>query len=469
MHVINSNYLLYYCQLNYNYKVDNKNDSNPMTNTLAERDHQHIWHPCSQMKDYETFKPLHIKSAKGPYIELADGTKIIDAISSWWCKPLGHGHPRLQQALVNQLEKFEHVIFANTCNETIVELSEKLTKMTKTLDKVFYAGDGSSAVEIAIKMSFHASKIKGKNCRQIMSLQNSYHGETGLALSVSDLGLYRKPYEDILLPVTFLQNVPYVSSKNDQLWEDCSQFWPNIESQLIAKKDELTAIIVEPIVQGAGGILIYSKDFLKRLRKWTLEHDIYLIADEIMTGFGRTGLPLAINHAEIEPDFICLAKGLTAGFLPMSAVLTTSEIYNLFYDDFTIGNSFLHSHTHSGNALAAAVALENMQIFAEENIYALVKEIEPHLLKLMLEVAGETRRLKNIRHIGAIVAADLILDEHQKNERMGYKVFQEAIKLGALLRPLGNTIYWTPPLNTELSVLENLRDITIRALCATKF
>ena len=436
-----------------------------MTNKLIERDLKYIWHPCSQMKDYQRFKPLIVKSAKGPYIKLDDNTKIIDAISSWWCKTLGHGHPRLKAALLKQVDKFEHVIFANTTNEVIVELSEKLTSMTESLAKVFYASEGSSAVEIAIKMSLHSRNISGESKRkQIMSLQNSYHGETGLALAVSDVGLYRKPYVDVLAPCAFLQNIPYVYSKNDPLWQDCAKFWPSIETQLTTHAEQLTAIIIEPIVQGSGGMLIYSQDFLKRLRAWTIKHNVHLVADEIMTGFGRTGLPFAYQHAAIEPDFVCLAKGLTSGWLPMSAVLTTNKIYNLFYDDFKKNKSFLHSHTQSGNALAAAVALECMKVIEEENIYSQVNIMEPILCELMLEVANKTKRLTNIRNIGAIVAADLVLTKRQQAERIGYKVFQKAVKLGALLRPLGNTIYWLPPLNVNKNVLLRLSKITINAI-----
>ncbi|EKE01212.1 MAG: Adenosylmethionine-8-amino-7-oxononanoate aminotransferase [uncultured bacterium] len=211
-------------------------------------------------------------------------------------------------------------------------------------------------------------------------------------------------------------------------------------------------------------MLIYSKDFLKRLRSWTTKHNIHLIADEIMTGFGRTGLPFAHQHAGIEPDFVCLAKGLTGGWLPMSAVLTTNKIYNLFYADFEDNKSFLHSHTHSGNTLAAAVALECLKVLEEENIYSGVDLMEPVLYELMLDVAQKTKRLTNIRNIGAIVAADLVLDKNQQAGRYGYKVFQEAIKLGAFLRPLGNTIYWLPPLNTHKNVLLQLNDITIHAI-----
>lgn len=436
-----------------------------MTKNIIKQDLEHIWHPCSQMKDFEDFKPLVIKSARGSYIKLNDGSKMIDATSSWWCKNLGHGHPRLKSALSKQANKFEHVIFAGTTNEVIVELSEKLAKMTKSLPKVFYASEGSSAVEAALKMSLHARMISGENSRtNIMALRNSYHGETALALSATGIDLYRKPYKKILTPVTFIQNIPYVNSKSDPLWSDCSKYWPRILRELNANKDTLTAIIVEPIVQGAGGMLIYSKNFLSRLRAWTKKHRVHLISDEIMTGFGRTGKPFAFQHADIEPDFICIAKGLTSGWLPMSGVLTTNEIYNIFYDDYSKGKTFLHSHTHSGNALAAAVALETLKILEEEKIYDQVNKIEPLLHGLMTEVSEKTGRLQNIRNIGAIVAADLILDKRQKNERYGYKIFQAATKFGVFMRPLGNTIYWMPPLNIKENTLLQLKDATIKAI-----
>lgn len=428
-------------------------------------DRQHIWHPCSQMKDYEAFPPLMIKKAYGPYIELTDGRRIIDAISSWWCKSLGHNHPRLKAALQAQLECFEHVIFANSTYEIILQLSEKLANLCPGLNKIFYASEGSSAVEIALKMSLHAQQLLSQNQRtQFTSLQNGYHGETFMALGLSDLGLYRKAYEAHLIKPNFIQNIPYVHSSSDPLWNNCSAIWPDIEKQLEKQEANLAAIIVEPIVQGAGGMKIYSQDFLRRLRKWTKTHGIYLIADEIMTGLGRTGQALACEHAKIKPDFICLSKGLTSGWLPMSAVLTHTEIYNLFYDDYSSGKSFLHSHTYSGNALAAAVALECVNILKDEKIFQQVREKEIILKKLMLEVHDKTERLTNIRGIGAIIAADLQLTETEKNQRIGYQIFQKALQLGAWLRPLGDTLYWLPPLNTPLLALEELKDISILAI-----
>lgn len=432
---------------------------------LINRDLRHIWHPCSQMKDYLSFPPLIVKKAYGPLIELDDGHCLIDAISSWWCKSLGHNHPRLKKALCSQLDRFEHVIFANSTHEVIVQLSEKLAQLSPGLNKVFYASEGSSAVEIALKMALHAQKIKGYSLRtEFTALQNGYHGETFMALGLSDLGLYRQAYEPRLIQPTFISKLPYVHSRQDPLWQDCSDYWPAIERQLENQAKTLAAIIVEPLIQGAGGMLIYSQDFLQRLRKWTQEQGIYLIADEIMTGLGRTGSALACSQANIQADFVCLSKGLTSGWLPMSAVLTHDEIYDLFYADYSIEKNFLHSHTFSGNALAAAVALECLTVLEEENIYLQVQKKETILKSLMQEVADVTKKLTNVRAMGAVVAADLVLSKEQQVQRVGYQIFQEAVKLGAWLRPLGNTLYWLPPLNIDISVLKTLQNITIKAM-----
>ena len=439
-----------------------KNKSTSMTKTLVARDLKHIWHPCSQMKDYETFPPMIIHHASGSYIELSNGHRLIDAISSWWCKSLGHQHPRLIQALQKQLDHFEHVLLANTTHEIIVNLAEKLARLTKRLNKVCFASDGSCAVEMAMKMSVHARQIQGDAHRtRFIALKNSYHGETLGTMSVSNLNVYQNAYQSLLFDTLFLEPMPYVTGKTDPLWNDCTSHWLRMEKQLAPYVKEATAILVEPIVQGAGGMKIYSPDLLKKLRRWCDDNHIHLIADEIMTGIGRTGFPLACQHAEIEPDFLCLSKGLTSGCLPLSVTLTSQKIYELFYDDYEKGKSFLHSHTHSGNALAASVALECLNVMEEEKIYQQVHTMEPYLRTLMEEIAHDTGQLTNLRNIGAIVAADLTVPSMT---RMGYAVYQEAVKLGALLRPLGNTIYWLPPLNTDFSTLKRLQQITAEAI-----
>jgi len=420
-----------------------------------------LFHPCSQMKDYETFPPLEIIGSHQSYLHLRDGRKVIDAISSWWCKSLGHQHPRLKRALQDQIEKFDHMILANTTNETIMTLSERLTSLSPSLNKVMYASDGSCAVEMAMKMSLHARLIEGNAKRkQFIALENGYHGETVGALSVSDMGIYREPYQDLLFDAHFISS-PYVNGVNDTLWHDSELHWQRIVKKLEPIADTVTAVILEPIVQGAAGMKIYSQDFLKRLRKWTEENDIHLIADEIMTGIGRTGKMLACEHAGIEPDFMCLSKGLTGGWLPLSAMLMRSSIYDLFYDDYASGKSFLHSHTHSGNVLAASVAIEVLKVIQEEDLCARANEIGKIMLSNMQAIETITQKLTNVRSIGAIVAADLIAEP---GRRYGYEVYQKATELGALLRPIGNTIYWLPPLNVEWGVIDELSDITERAI-----
>lgn len=434
---------------------------------MIERSLRHIWHPCSQMKDYETFKPLEIMGAQGSHFELKDGKKVIDAISSWWCKSLGHQHPRLKKALLAQLEKFEHVILANTTNETIVKLSEKLALLCPSLNKMFFASDGSCAVEIAMKMSLHTRQIQQDTRRHLfLSLENSYHGETTGALSVSDVGIYRDPYAAILFKPAIITSVPYVHSTEDAVWDNCEAQWQHVLQQLTPYAETATAILVEPILQGGGGMKVYSQDFLKRLREWTKIHHIHLIADEIMTGIGRTGRMLACDYANIEPDFICLSKGLTSGWLPLSVVMTRQSIYDIFYDDYSSGKSFLHSHSFSGNALAASVALEVLSIMEEEKICERVMVLGCAMRQQMLRVAKETGKLTNVRGIGAMVAADLICKEPHR--RLGFEVFQQAVGLGAFLRPLANTIYWLPPLNMTMNDLDQLSDITKQAILAVK-
>lgn len=412
------------------------------------------------MKDYERFLPVEIERALGSHIYSRNGHKIIDAISSWWCKSLGHNHPRLKKAMLTQLEKFEHVIMANSTHDTIVELSEKLCSLTPHLNKVFYAGDGSCSIEVALKMSLHAQQLKGEAQRKyILSLENGYHGETIAALSVSDLGLYNAPYEPLMFKAYKINGLPYVSGIHDPLWENCEHYWGNIEKQLAPFATEAAALIVEPLVQAAGHMKIYAKDLLTRLRQWCKQNDVYLIADEIMTGLGRTGKMLACEHAGIAPDFVCLSKGLTSGWMPFSCTLTHDEIYDLFYDDYESGKAFMHSHTFSGNALAASVANETLTVLREEKICERVQEMAIQMLTHMKAVADETKLLCNIRSLGAIVAADINI-KNANNARLGYQVFQHAIKLGAWLRPLANTIYWVPPLNTSWQTLDELREIT---------
>lgn len=430
------------------------------TTDIIAKDLKHIWHPCMQMKDFEAYPPLVIHSAKGSYLYTDQGP-IIDALSSWWCKSLGHGHPAIIAAIKNQLDSFEHVIGANTTHPLIAELGEKLANISNN-QHVFFASDGSSAVEIAMKIALHAKQLQGDYHKtKFIALKNSYHGETFATLSVSDLGIYKQPYEGYGVSCHFLNDIPYTKDTSDPLWKNTEQYWQATLPQLEKIKEMTCAVIVEPILQGSGGMQGYSADFLKKLSDWAQQNNIYFIADEIMTGLGRTGKWLACDHANVHADLICLSKGLTSGTLPLSCVLIKNSIYELFYDDYEKGKSFLHSHTYSGNALAVSAALATLKTMEAENINEQATNLGHWMYSTLQDIAKITGKLQNVRSIGAMVAADL---QAINNSRVGYQLYLEAIKRGALLRPLGNTLYWLPPLNSERETIEKLAEITLNSI-----
>lgn len=431
------------------------------SSSLIQRDLNHVWHPCTQMKDFEQSPPLIVEGAKGSYL-YTDRGPIIDAISSWWCKSLGHGHPAVISAIQDQLTRFEHVIGANTTHPTLVLLAEKLTELTGK-QHTFFASDGSCAVEIAMKLALQAQQLKGTPHRQaIITLEHGYHGETIGALSVSDLGVYKKPFSVWTKPCHTLRDIPYVNDETDPLWADCEAIWPRFVKQLDPWRSSACAMILEPIVQGAGGMRCYSADFLRRLACYAKENGIYLIADEIMTGLCRTGQWLASHHADIEPDIICLSKGLTSGSLPLSCALVDHDIYDLFYSDYAKGESFLHSHTYSGNALAASAALATLHTMESEEMNQRAQSLGDIMRRYFSEVASQSGQLGPIRSIGAIIAADL--KPHPTKKRVGYALYQEALTQGALLRPIGHTLYWLPPLTTHEQTIGKLAEITLHSI-----
>ncbi|HVT62400.1 MAG TPA: adenosylmethionine--8-amino-7-oxononanoate transaminase [Legionellaceae bacterium] len=425
---------------------------------LIVKDLNHVWHPCTIMKNLEQHPPLIIKRAKGAYIETDQGL-LIDAISSWWCKSLGHGHPGVIAAIQHQLHQFEHVIAANTTHENRVYLAEELQAISQK-QHVFFASDGACAIEIAIKLAVQAMSIKDQAHRhQFIALRHAYHGETLGALSVSDLGLYKEAWARLSMPCHFL-DIPYVNSIEDPLWRNAESAWKAALPYVDSLKNHVCAIIVEPIIQGGNGLRLYSADFLTRLARYAKQHDIYLIADEIMTGLGRTGEWLAGSYAQIQPDMICLSKGLTSGTIPLSCVLIDHDIYTLFYHQREPQYCFLHSHTHSGNALGIAAALATIRIIREENIIQQARDLGSYMRQCFQEVIQASGQFQNSRHIGAIVAADYSGEHPHFSQALA----QAAQKAGALLRPIDNTLYWLPPLNTSRTTIEHLADITHQAI-----
>lgn len=428
---------------------------------LLQKDLKHIWHPCSQMKDFETCPPIVVNQAKGSWLYTNQGT-LIDAQSSWWCKSLGHGHPEVMKAIKQQMNQFEHVIAANTTHAALAALGEKLAALSQK-QHLFFASDGSSAVEIALKLAIHSNILKGQPERkEFIALKNAYHGETLGTLAVSDLGIYKKPYEGYG-PTCHFIDAPYLNSDQALGWSDAKDPWQAVEKTLENLKDRVCAVIVEPIIQGAAGLRLYSADFLKRLANFAKANDILLIADEIMTGMCRTGEWFASELAGVSPDMICLSKGLTSGTTPFSLVLIDHAIYRLFFNDYNPANAFLHSHTYSGNALGVAAALATIQVMETENIREKSQRLGQFMLKQFQQIATSSGKLENVRSIGAIVAAELALSD---KPRPGFAFYQQALKHGALIRPIGRTLYWMPPLNTDEETLVKLAEITLNSINA---
>jgi adenosylmethionine-8-amino-7-oxononanoate aminotransferase len=445
---------------------------------LIARDLASFWHPASQMRHYREFPPVEVVGARGARLELAGGKILLDAISSWWCKSLGHGHPRLRAALTAQLDAFEHVIVAGTTNAALVRLCERLLALANGLPlaewgpdaapgrrpghfgKVFLADNGSTGVEIALKMAIQAQAQRGQPQRtHFAALENGYHGETVGTLSLGDLGLYGGPFRALTFPVAKLGGLPYRRGPEDPRWMDAGDEWPVIQSQLDALAPSLCAIVYEPVLQAAGGMRLYSPDLLRRLHAWTRDHGVYLIADEIAAGMGRLGTLLASHLCPgVMPDFAVLSKGLTGGFLPLSAVLTSDEIYQLFDSD-ELERAFLHSNTYTGNALGVAVALASLDAYAVEDVLGAVRERGGVLRAEMATLVRDRPWLRGLRSAGLVAAVDLTSPDGRPLERRmrtGTRVYREAIGRGALLRPLGDTMYLFPPLNTPL---EDLREM----------
>ncbi|WP_457563242.1 adenosylmethionine--8-amino-7-oxononanoate transaminase [Caminibacter pacificus] len=402
---------------------------------IMKKDLKYNWHPCTQMKDHEFLPIIPIKKGKGVYLYDFEGNSYIDAISSWWVNLFGHSNEYINQKINEQLNTLEHVIFAGFTHEGAIKLAERLCKLTG-FDKVFYADNGSSAVEVAIKMSFHYWKNKGETRPLFFSLENSYHGETIGALSVGDVGLYKDTYKEILI-----KNITIPIPKN-QSEDEAQKALKKAEEIFQKHHKKVSSLIIEPLVQCAGYMKMHSPSFVKGLRELCDKYDIHMIADEIAVGFGRTGSMFACEQAGIKPDFMCLSKGLTGGYLPLSVVLTTDKIYMAFYCDYKELKAFLHSHSYTANPLGIAAANATLDIFEKEYVIEKNKEKSKYIWESMQKFK-ELPNVKEIRQTGMISAIEMI--DYPWEKRMGLKVYEYGLKNGVLLRPLGNVIYFMPP------------------------
>tara|TARA_R110002072_G_scaffold150576_2_gene299028 strand:+ start:8853 stop:10208 length:1356 start_codon:yes stop_codon:yes gene_type:complete len=447
--------------------------NNSKNNQLKKRSLDVLWNPCSQMQDYEKNIPLiPIKKAKGVWLYDFDDNKYLDAVSSWWVNVLGHCNETISNKIKSQLDNLEHVILSGFTHEPIVELSEKLVNITpKGLDKCFYADNGSSAIEVSLKMSYHYWLNSGHpHKNKFIAFTNGYHGETLGALAISDVDLYKKTYKPLLMEVI---NAPYPDDfhrdPNEESSTDyCLKKIHELEVILEKNHNQVSAIIIEPLVQCAGGMRMHDPIYLKYLKELCSKYKVHLILDEIAVGFGRTGTMFACEQAGIYPDFMCLSKGITGGYLPLSVCLTSNEIYNAFYDDYNNLKAFLHSHSYTGNPLACAAALATIDIFKSDNIIEKNKLLAKKMHNSILELYDNPNVI-DIRQKGMILAIELGKDKKTKEpfdwqKRYGIKIYQYALKNNVLLRPLGNVVYFMPPYVISEDEITYMGKIAIEAI-----
>ncbi len=428
---------------------------------LLERSLNSVWHPCTQMKQHETLPLVPISRGEGIWLHDFDGGRYLDAISSWWVNLFGHSNPRINAAIRDQLDKLEHVMLAGFTHEPVVQLSERLIQIVPgRLGHCFYGSDGASATEIALKMSFHYwHNVGHPEKNNFISLQNGYHGETLGALSVTDVALFRETYSPLLRHSNHVRTPDWrYADQGESPKVYALRAAAQLEDFLVRHHTKTAALILEPLIQGAAGMGMYHSDYLKHAREICDRYQVHLIADEIAVGFGRTGTLFACEQADIAPDFLCLAKGLSGGYLPLSVVMTTDSVYQAFYHDET-ARAFLHSHTHSGNALACRAALATLDIFEQDGVIA-ANRIKAQYLNRVSEPITSHPKVKNFRNCGMVWAFEV----ETNDPAFSGKFFQAALKQGLLLRPLENTVYFMPPYVINEQEMDMLVTGTLRAL-----
>jgi adenosylmethionine-8-amino-7-oxononanoate aminotransferase len=430
------------------------NRMNPeQARALLDADRAHVWHPFTQMKDYWTEDHLLIERANGVFVYDASGNEYYDTNSSWWVNLHGHCHPRIRAAINRQLEMMDHVMFSGLTHPNGIQLAQKLVAIAPPgLSRVFYSDNGSTAVEVALKMSFQYWRNQNRSEKaSFIYMDNAYHGDTIGAVSVGGVDLFHGVFKPLLFPAH------KVMSPSEPELVDAAL--ANLEATLQTHGHTIAAMIIEPLVQAAGGMVIYPPAYLKRARELCSAYAVHLIADEVATGFGRTGKLFACEYAGVTPDMLCLSKGLTAGIMPLSVTMCTDEIYQAFFDDYETLKTFFHGHSFTGNPLACAVALESLAIFEDTNLLQQVEQVSQTLQSTFSTLTAHPH-VTNIRGIGMIAALDLVQDRRSGaafpfTDRVGFQVYKQGLKHGLLLRPLGDTLYvWLPLITTEQQIVE---------------
>lgn len=405
-----------------------------------------VWHPCTQMQHHETVPLIPVSHGRGAWLFDHDGKRYLDAISSWWVNLFGHANPRINAELRDQLDQLEHAMLAGFTHEPVIRLSEQLSSMTgNVLGHAFYASDGASAVEIALKMSFHAWRNAGRSGKQeFVCLQGSYHGETIGALAVTDVALFKDAYGPLLRAARVVASPDARKALEGESAQDVARrAAKDVETLFAERADQIAAIIIEPLVQCATGMAMHDPLYLTLVRELCDRFQVHMIVDEIAVGCGRTGTFFACEQAGIWPDFLCLSKGISGGYLPLSLVLSRDEIYQAFYSaDVTRG--FLHSHSYTGNPLACRAALATLAIFRDDDVLN-KNELRAERLTAALAPLARDERVRHFRQRGMIWAFDAVEADAARAATFSRRFFAAALDNELLLRPIGKTVYLMPP------------------------
>jgi adenosylmethionine-8-amino-7-oxononanoate aminotransferase len=435
---------------------------------LVQWDRDHLWHPFTQMKGFREEDLVIITRGAGSFLYDLEGNRYLDGVSSLWANLHGHRRPELDQAVAAQLEQVAHSTLLGLAHPPAILLARRLAQIVPAgLNKVFFSDDGSTAVEVALKIAYQYWQNRGeKDKRRFLKLSQGYHGDTLGAVAVGGIPLFHEVYHPLLFD-TLEAPAPYCYRCPHR--EDCrEQCLAVLEEQVAVHHRELAAVILEPVMQGAAGMIPQPPGYLAKVREVTRRHGVLLIADEVAVGFGRTGKMFACEHEQVSPDLMCLAKGITGGYLPLAATLATDEVYDAFLGEFEEFKTFFHGHTYTGNPLAAAAGLASLDIFAQDRVIeGLAPKME--LLARLLAGLADHPHVGDIRRRGLMVGIELVQDKTTREpfpvgRRVGHRVILAARKLGAILRPLGDVIVLMPPLCISLEELENLARITHEAI-----
>lgn len=438
---------------------------------LKEWDKAYLWHPFTQMKDWLDSEPLIVERGEGVYLIDIYGRRYIDGVSSLWVNVHGHRHPRIDAALKEQIAKIAHSTLLGLSNPPAIELAKRLVEITpEGLNKVFYSDNGATAVEVALKMAFQYWQHKGERERtRFICFENAYHGDTLGAVSVGGIGLFHDLYKPLLFP-TYRVKAPYCyRCPEGKRYPECRlACLQDLEETLKRHHEQCAALIIEPMVQGAAGMIVQPPGFLSRVRELCTQYGVLMVADEVATGFGRTGRMFACEHEGVRPDLMAVAKGITGGYLPLAATLTTDEIYEAFLGEYHEFKTFFHGHTYTGNPLACAAALANLELFEQEDTLGkMAPKVE--FLSKELERFWELEAVGDIRQKGFMVGIELVADREDKEpfspeEKVGQRVTLEARKRGVVIRPLGDVIVLMPPLSITEWELAQLLEVVYQSI-----